>query len=64
MTEKKIMQIYQKMGLGTQEERNKLLRWAPSAQRLDENIQTFIIETPNTNSNEEAQNAELARDSE
>jgi hypothetical protein len=64
MTEEKIMQIYQKMGLGTQEERNKLLRWAPSAQRPDENIQTFIIETPNTNSNEEAQNAELARDSE
>lgn len=63
MTEKTILDLYRKMGLGTQVQRNRLLRWVPTESHVDETSQTFIIETRNTRSLEEAQDAELARDS-
>jgi len=62
-----IVEIYQKMGIGTQEERNKFLQWSNNS-RNNEYEQIFIINSPNSDlindgSLPEEKNAKLARDS-
>ena len=57
-----ILETYRKLGIGTQIDREKFLKWYPEPNKLNEK-QFFIIETPNSVSEMEVLNAELARDS-
>lgn len=57
MTEQEILNIYKKMGLGTQEERDRLSRWFPIESQ--QKNPAFISESPNTKIEK---NAELEPD--
>lgn len=59
MTNQEILNTYKEMGLGTQEERNQFLRWSPDVTTQSENL-VFIIESPNSETSKEDQNAQLA----
>jgi len=54
MTQEEILDVYKKMGIGTEEERNKFLQWMPQNK---ENGFIFIINSPNSVNIEENNNA-------
>lgn len=47
MIYQEIIDIYKKMGIGTQEERNRFLQWYPNV-NIQNNNRMFIIESPNS----------------
>lgn len=60
MTYQEILNTYKKMGLGTQEERNQFLQWSPDTNTQNSNL-VFIVESPNSETVKEENNAQLAR---
>jgi hypothetical protein len=42
-----INEVYRKMGIGSQEERDRFLKWSPEMNSIQAQ-QTFIIESPNS----------------
>ena len=58
-----ITDIYRQMGLGTQTERDELLKWSFDTPR-DARYTTFFVETPNSDQNQpkeqEIEHAQLA----
>jgi hypothetical protein len=64
MKNSEIVELYRKMGLGTESERERFLKWTEDNTKKENELQTFIIETPNSKPLEVAENAELAQDSE
>jgi ribosomal protein S18 acetylase RimI-like enzyme len=64
MKNTEIVELYRKMGLGTESERERFLKWTEDNTKKENELQTFIIETPNSKPLEVAENAELAQDSE
>lgn len=64
MKYEEILKLYQKMGLDSSEKRSRLLRFSPDSVDTGNYSQVFIYEVPNSETSEEAQNAQLARDPE
>jgi ribosomal protein S18 acetylase RimI-like enzyme len=64
MKNTEIVELYRKMGLGTESERERFLKWTEDNTKKENELQTFIIETPNSKPLEVAENAKLAQDSE
>ncbi|MFH1898049.1 MAG: hypothetical protein ABH886_07395 [Candidatus Desantisbacteria bacterium] len=60
MIYQEIINTYKKMGIGTQEERNQFLQWYPETITQNNNL-VFIIESPNSETVKEGNNAQLAR---
>jgi hypothetical protein len=60
MTYQEILKTYKKMGIGTQELRNQLLQWSTETNNENGHL-VFIIESPNSKTLKEEDNAQLAR---
>lgn len=62
MNYREIQRTYEKMGLGTQAERDRFLRWSSDDTEQKSNT-IFIVESPNSEAPREKENAQLAPDS-
>lgn len=64
MNNREIIELYQRMGIGSQQERDRLLHWTIDPESSVNKMQTFIIDSPNSKPMEAAEDAQLARDTE
>lgn len=64
MKSAEIIELYRKMGIGSEKERERFLKWTDDPKQDERDLQTFIIETPNSNPLEVTEHAKLAPDSE
>ncbi len=62
MKNSEIVELYRKMGLGTESEGKCFLKWTEDTTKKENDLQTFIIETPNSKPLEVAENDRTAPD--